>query len=1374
MLIVGLMVVSSMAAVPMGGATGDATVQTAADRARTTDVRVGSAGARGFVENLGQLGDDGISFYLDSRELGVAFLESAVLMDLRSASSPRDASIGRDPLALRAGSREDRFALDGGDPGCVVRLDFVGADPVRPEGRDPLPGACNFMRGRDPAQWHLGARAYSEVVYAGLYPGVDLVYRAMPEGVKYEFLVAPGADPSTILVHAEGQSSLTVDGGTTLVIDTCAGRLVDAGLLAFHGDGPVPTVACGFVLRSPSSYAFCVGPHDASRPLVIDPLLYSTYLGGRSNDLVYDVKVDPSDGTMYLGGTTLSRDFPTTAGAYQGALRGTSDATVTKLTADGSALVFSTFIGGSAGDSSQRLDIDSSGNVYLVGYTESDDFPVSAGAIDTDFAEGDGTVGDGYVCKLGPKGDSIVYATYIGGTDQDLVTGIDVDSKQCAHIVGLTYSYDFNVTEGALKSALEGFVDAFVCALNSDGTAYSYSTYLGGESSDYSDDIVVDSDGSAYVCGGTYSSDFPVTSGAYAVRPAGNLDAYVAKLATDGKSMVWATFLGGTSDEEAMDIALDASGQPVVVGDTDSRDFPVTAGSYQTHLASDDADIFVTTLSADATSLKASTFLGGDVTDVTRGVCLGPEGDVLICGGTSSSDFPTTAGAERTGLSGDCDAIVSSLSSDLRRLTYSTYLGGSTNEIAYGIAHDAAATTYVVGYLDSTDLAVTAGAFQAHNGGEVDGFLCKLIFDSVPPIAEAGDDVTIDQHQSVELNGSRSSDNLQVVNWTWTFRYNGSDVALYGPVRSFRFDVAGRYSIALSVTDLANLKATDRLNVTVRDITRPVADAGQDRLIDQHERIDLDGTRSSDNVGVVNLTWTFVYGGEDVTLKGSGPSFTFDDAGTYVIELNVSDAMGNWATDTMTVIVKDVTAPTADAGADAVVDQHASVAFDGSGCRDNVGIVNYTWSFVCGGQPVTLYGPAASYVFDIAGKYTVTLAVSDEMGNVASDAMTVEVLDTTPPTAEAGPDATILQGQPYRFDGRGSQDNVAVGSWTWRFDYWGVPIMLEGHDPQFVFELAGAYAVTLTVTDNAGNFAEDTMTLTVKDLEAPVAVAGGDVEIDQHHRASFDASLSTDNLGIVNWTWMFDCNGSRVELHGATASYLFDDAGSYEVDLVVVDAAGNHASDKLNVTVRDTTPPRADAGGDLTIEQGSRLALDGRRSTDNVAIASWAWTFTYEGTPIRLLGRTQNFTFERPGTYNVTLTVEDAEGLSDATTIKVKVRDSVDPTVVAPGHLTVKAGDRVTLDGSGSTDNVGVVSWEWTFRDGGKDVKLNGSTVRYAFKDKGDHTVALTAYDAEGNAATTTFKVTVKGGSALLYVALLAVVLVVVAVALIATRRRAQ
>jgi len=1369
------MVASVFASIPVGGAASDASGPTASDIGGLTDIQVASAGSRGFLENLGQLDDEGISFYLDSPGLGVAFLDSAVLMDLRAGlPTPFDA-IGHGPSALLGAQRDGPTAPAGGSDGCVVRLDFVGADRVRPVGRGPIPGEYNFMKSSSPAQWHLGVRAYSEVVYAGLYQGIDLVYRASPDGVKYEFLVDPGTDPSMIRVHADGQSSLAVDGRTDIVLDTSIGRLVDAGLLAYYRDDPAATVECGFVLASSDCYTFDVGVRDISRSLVIDPIVYSTYLGGGKYDIVHDIKVNASDGGLYAIGETTSNDFPTSTGAYQDRLRGDRDAFVTKFSLDGSTLEYSTFIGGSSDEVGESLDTDADGNVYLVGTTWSDDFPVSVDAVESTIGMGSNE-SDGFACKIDSTGSSLIYATYVGGSNEEQVISVDADDQGCAYFLGWTFSLDLEVTDGSFQSTMGGgYNDAFVCKLNSKGTQYIYSTYLGGERTDVSGGIVIDSTGCAYISGSTYSILFPVTDGTYSTQRNGLYDAFVSKFTADGSDLVWSTYLAGSTSQHAIDITLDSNGRPVVLGFTNSRDFPTTTGAYQTRPTGTVEDCFITVLTTNATDIFASTYLGGMDAEYPKSLCITPDGDVLASGGTYSDDFPTTPDAEQTSLYGLSDAFVSRLSSDLKNLSYSTYLGGSRYDEVNAITHDGNISLYLGGASDSIDFPVTTDALQSKNAGgagDAVGVVCRFILDALPPIADAGDDVIIDQHQSVELNGSRSSDNLGVVNWTWTFRYNDSDIALYGRLRSFQFNNAGKYTITLTVRNIARLEATDSLNVTVRDITRPIAYAGPDRMINQHERIDLDGARSSDNVGIVNYTWTFAYSGDTVTLEGAVQAFTFDDAGNYTIDLNVSDVEGNWATDSLTVGVRDSTSPTANAGPDVTVDQHTRVILNGSASWDNVGIVNYTWSFVYIRMQVSFWGAIYTYLFNDAGQYMLTLTVRDERGLTASDTMIVIVLDVDPPVARTGEDVTVDQGETIALDGRASTDNVGIAEAMWTLMDGDSTRTLTGLLTDFTFIGAGVYDVTLTVKDAMGNEATDKLTVTVRDIEPPVAMAGADVHIDQHQKVELDARGSVDNIGIVLWTWTLTYRGAPVTLQGGTGSQLFDDAGTYTVNLTVADAAGNTATDSLTVTVKDTTEPVADAGPEVTVDQSNTLALDGSYSTDNVGIVEWEWTFVDKGTPITLSGKLQRYTFTSPGHYNVTLTVKDAEGNKDDTVLLVRVRDIIAPTVRPPNNITCKMGDRTRLDGAASTDNVGIVKWEWTFRDGGKDVKLEGATVSYAFKDKGDHTVTLSAYDAEGNSAAKTFTVTVTANNALLYAAILIVVLVLVAIALVALRRR--
>ena len=323
-----------------------------------------------------------------------------------------------------------------------------------------------------------------------------------------------------------------------------------------------------------TAYGFAVAAYDPRYPLVIDPLLYSTYLGGSDWDYGYGIAVD-SAGNAYVTGNTYSTNFPTTDGAYDESHNDYSDAFVTKLNPAGSDLVYSTYLGGNSGDWGSGIAVDSTGNAYVTGVTRSTNFPTTGEAFD----QNHNGYNDAFVTRLNADGSALVYSTYLGGNSGDWGSGIAVDGARNAYVTGYTWSTDFPTTGGAYDRDLNGIRDAFVTKLNPAGSDLVYSTYLGGNSGEYGYGIAVDSAGNAYVTGNTYSTNFPTTDGAYDVVLGGSSDAFVTKLNPAGSDLAYSTYLGGSDWDSGRGIAVDGTGNAYVTGETRSTDFPTTGGA---------------------------------------------------------------------------------------------------------------------------------------------------------------------------------------------------------------------------------------------------------------------------------------------------------------------------------------------------------------------------------------------------------------------------------------------------------------------------------------------------------------------------------------------------------------------------------------------------------------------------------------------------------------------------------------------------------------------------------------------------------------------------------------------------------------------------
>ena len=610
----------------------------------------------------------------------------------------------------------------------VLRMRFEGTAPVSAlSGASPLAGRSHYFKGRDPAKWVTDVPHFAEVRSRHLYPGVGLRWRGIPgDRLEYDLLLEPGADPGTVAMRFEGAQSVSIDAAGDLLVATAGyGILRHGAPVAWQeaGGRRVP-VAAAFALLGESRVGFRVGPHDRGRALVIDPdLQYASYLGGNGGSEAVRAIATDADRAVYLVGSTDSTNFPT-ASAYDATFGGVNtDAFVTKVAPGGASLVYSTYLGGGAEESANAVAVDGTGAAFVVGETISSDFPVF-NAFQASRPSGAYAA---FVTKLSASGAALGYSTYLGGNNTTYAQGVAVDGAGAAFVAGSTASSNFPVVS-PLQGTIGGGLDAFVAKFAASGSSLSWSTFLGGSDHDYAQGLAIDGSGAAYLAGFTQSADFPTTSPYQGTRQ-GSQDAFVTKIAADGGSRVYSTYLGGTDTEAPWGIAVDGAGSAWVVGYTYSTNFPLVQALRSTLAGSSEG--FVCKFAAAGDSLLASTYLGGNGDDSVRGVALTPGGAAFVAGYTMSGDFPVLQEVQGS-LRGTADAFVSAISAEGTQLHWSTYYGGFQSDYGMAIAVDNAYTVNVAGYTLSTAFP-TMGPFQAAKGSGSDGFLFAVRPAIVPP-----------------------------------------------------------------------------------------------------------------------------------------------------------------------------------------------------------------------------------------------------------------------------------------------------------------------------------------------------------------------------------------------------------------------------------------------------------------------------------------------------------------------------------------------------------------------------------------------------------------------------------------------------------------
>lgn len=604
--------------------------------------------------------------------------------------------------------------------GQVVRVSFANARPSQITGIAQHEGRFNYLLGNDQSKWATGARLFSEARAEQPYDGIAVRYYTDEGRPRYDLLVKPGADSSQVGLKVEGANGLRMLENGDLAIDTSLGTVQEKGLVAYQEEGGSRTpVPCHMVLDG-NIVRFETGTYDRTRPLIIDPLVYSTAMGGTNGrDYFAGIAAEPSGNAVVLSFTT-STNYPTTTGAYQ-----TTEpckfenVELTELNANGTGVIFSTFLGGSGPNYASALAVDSSGNPVITGSTESPDFPVTVNAYQKTNQVWPRPTG--FVTKMNTNGTGLIFSTLLGGSkgESDPVR-LALDSSGNVLVAGVTQASDFPITAGALKSTITTFQSDFVTKLNSSGSALIFSTFL-GSFGDAIQGAAFDKSGYAYVAGFSDQQDIPTTAGAYQTinKATNGNNGFILKLNANASGLIYGTYLGGSTNDYLNCLVVDPLGNAVVGGETYSTDFPTTAGAYQTtnHAGVGDGCGFVAKLNGTGAKLAFSTYLDGTLDTSINAIALDSTDNVLVTGFTDCSDFPTTAGAyQSTNLIHDDNVIVTQLKGNGTGLLYSSLLGGYTGEygdIGDGIVVNSLGQVLVGGLASSSDFPITPAAWQS-------------------------------------------------------------------------------------------------------------------------------------------------------------------------------------------------------------------------------------------------------------------------------------------------------------------------------------------------------------------------------------------------------------------------------------------------------------------------------------------------------------------------------------------------------------------------------------------------------------------------------------------------------------------------------------
>lgn len=1014
----------------------------------------------------------------------------------------------------------------------ILEMKVAGGRLVTPTASDELVTKSNYFVGNDPSRWRTDVRNFGRATYRNVRDGVDLVFHGDGSQLEYDFIVAPGTSPNDVAMEIEGAEGLSLAPSGSLIIHTVAGDLEEPPPHIYQvlADGGREVVSGTYRLQG-TRLAFDVGPYDRDRALVIDPIvaLYSTYLGGSGEDEAYGVALDGS-GSAYIAGQATGT-FPT-KNPLQGALGGVFDAFVAKLNPAGSALVYATYLGGSAEESAFGIAVDSGGNAYVVGSTASANFPTQG------TLQGYAGNTDAFVAKLNAAGSALVYSTYVGGALDERPRAVCVDSTGNLYAVGETTSANFP-TVAAQQASYAGTTDAFVFKLNSSGSAFVYSTFLGGNSGDYGLGIASDGAGNAYAIGSTYSPNFP-TKNPLKGSLGGAEDAFITKLDAAGAT-VFSTYFGGSSSDAGTAIALGGSGKLFVTGITSSADFPVQ-NAYQSSIASI-PDAYVASLNATGSAILYSTFLGGAGDDYATTIAADANDNAFVAGWTGANDFPTS-NAFQTSKSGLDAGFVARFSAS-GSVWWSTYLGGNVYSHPRGIVTDGNRNAYVAGGTSSTDFP-TKTPIQGVKSGGFDAFVTKLGW---PALVIGPSFPTVPPKSSKTFIASGGSG----VGYTYALSVNASGATINPSTGVY---VAGSTP---SVTDTVLVTDSDTDTVSTPVFVGPgVSVLPANPTPPPKGTIGFSATGGSG----VGWVWSLTSNNSGATINASSGVYTAGATPSVTDTVHVSDSLGNVANVNVSVGPGVSISPASPA-----VPPKGAVAFTATGGN----AFGWKWTVTTNNSGATIGLTSGAYVAGAVGNVVDKVQVTDSLGNAATVNVSVGGGLAINP---AGPSTPT----------KGSIAFTAIGgsgvAYAWSLSTNASGGTINVASGQYVAGSTGGVTDSVTVVDSLANAATVSVTVgpTLTVTPSSATVLPGD-------SVAFSASGGSGNA----YAWAFLSNASAGSLDPNTGAYVAGTTASVTDSIQVADSLGNTAT--ASIKVKSTI---ADAG----VGDGSVIEPDAGTTVD--------------------------------------------------------------------------------------------------------------------------------------------------------------------------------